>query len=63
MCKYLNNRLHNFIKGARGGAVGWGTALQTASLRVLFPMVSMEFFIDNPFDRIMALGLTASNRN
>ena len=33
-------------KGARGGADGWGTALQTGRLRVRFPMVSLEFFID-----------------
>jgi len=32
--------------GARGGAVGWGTALQVGRSRVLFPMASLEFFID-----------------
>jgi len=32
--------------GASGGAFGWGTALQASRLRVLFPMVSLEFFID-----------------
>jgi len=32
--------------GARGGAVGWGTALQTGRSRVRFPMVSLEIFID-----------------
>jgi hypothetical protein len=26
--------------------VGWGTALQTGTSRVRFPMVSLEFFID-----------------
>ena len=26
---------------------GWGTALQTVRLRVRFPMVSLEFFMDN----------------
>jgi hypothetical protein len=31
---------------ARGGAVGCGTALQAGKLRVRFPVVSMEFFID-----------------
>jgi len=31
---------------ARGGAVGWGTALQTGRSRVRFLMVSLEFFID-----------------
>jgi hypothetical protein len=32
--------------GVRGGAVGWGTALQVGRSRVRFPMVSLEFFID-----------------
>ena len=31
---------------ARSGAVGWGTVLQAGRLRVRFPMVSSEFFID-----------------
>jgi len=31
--------------GARGGAVGWGTALQAGRSRVRFPTVSFEFFI------------------
>jgi hypothetical protein len=30
----------------RGGAVGWGTALQTGRSRFRFPMVSLEFFIE-----------------
>ena len=30
----------------RGGAFGWGTALQAGRSRVLSPMVSLEFFID-----------------
>ena len=34
------------ILGARGGSVGWGTALQVGRSRVRFPMVSLEFFID-----------------
>jgi len=29
-----------------GHAVDWGTALQAGRLRVRFPMVSLEFFID-----------------
>jgi hypothetical protein len=33
-------------KEARGGAVGWGTALQAGRSRIRFPMVSLEFFID-----------------
>jgi hypothetical protein len=32
--------------GTCGGAVGWGTALQTGRSRVRFPIVSLEFFID-----------------
>ena len=32
--------------GARGGAVGWGTALQARRSWVRFPMVSLDFFID-----------------
>ena len=47
-----------FWRGVRGGAVGRGTALQTGSSRVRFPVVSLEFFIDNPFGRTMALGST-----
>jgi len=38
-------KVHGF-KGARGGAVGWGTALQVGRSQVQFPMVSLEFFID-----------------
>ena len=34
------------LKGDRGGAVCWGTALQASRSRVRFPMVSLEFFID-----------------
>jgi hypothetical protein len=52
--RQLKNRLlylheesftRNFF-GARGGAVGWGTALQAGMSQVRFPMVSLEFFID-----------------
>jgi hypothetical protein len=39
------------VKGARGGAVGWGTALRAGRSRVRFPMVALEFVT-------MALGLT-----
>ena len=35
--------------GARGGAVGSGTALQAGKSRVRFPMVSLDFFIDISF--------------
>ena len=41
---YLDTLLQ--FLGARGGAVGLGTALQVGRLRVRFPMVSLEFFID-----------------
>ena len=30
----------------RGGAVGWGTALQVGTSGVRFPTVSLEFFLD-----------------
>jgi hypothetical protein len=36
---------HFTLPGGRGGAVGWGTALQTGRSRVRFPMMSLEFFI------------------
>jgi len=35
-----------------------GTALQAGRSRVRFPTVSLNFFIDNPSGRTMALGLT-----
>jgi hypothetical protein len=34
------------LNGARGGAFGWGTALQAERSWVRYPMVSLEFFID-----------------
>jgi hypothetical protein len=36
------------------------TALHISRSRVRFPMVSLEFFIDIPYGRTMALGLTQS---
>jgi hypothetical protein len=36
--------------GARGGAVGWGSALQAGRSRIRFPMVSLEFFIGPAVD-------------
>ena len=46
-------------RGARGGAFGWGTALQAGRSRVRFPMVSLQFLIDLiTSDRTMALGST-----
>ena len=35
--------------GARGGAVGWGTAVQVGRSRVRFLKVSLEIFIDISF--------------
>jgi hypothetical protein len=32
--------------GARGAAVGSGTALQAGRTRVRFPMASLDFFVD-----------------
>ena len=47
---YMTHHL-NFLsllntQGARGGEVGWGTALQVGRSRVRSPMVYLEFFID-----------------
>ena len=46
-------------EGPRGGAVGWGSALRAGRTRVLFSMLSVEFFIDMilpaalwPWDRL-----------
>jgi len=36
--------MKQFITGAHGGAVGWGTALQAGRSRVRLPIVSLEFF-------------------
>ena len=50
--------------GARGGAFGWGTALQAAKSQVRFPMVSLKFFIDRIFRPHYVPGVdSASNRN
>ena len=35
-----------FQVGVHGGSVGWGTALQAGRLRVRFPTVPLQFFID-----------------
>ena len=51
--------LYMFRAGTRGGAVGWGTALQAGRSRVRFPMVSLDFFHwHNPSSRTMVLGST-----
>ena len=48
--------------GVRGGAVGWGTALQVGKSRVRFPMVSFES--TQSFQPHYGLGVeSASNRN
>jgi hypothetical protein len=39
-------KVYLYDMGARGGAVGLGTALKAGRSRVRFPMVSLEFFID-----------------
>ena len=44
--------------GVCGRAVEWGTAVKAGRSAVRFPMVSLEFFIDNPFGVY-----SASNRN
>ena len=45
--------------GARGGAVGWGTALQDGRSRVWFPIMSMEIFLwHNPSGCTMEMGTT-----
>ena len=52
--------------GVRGGAVGWGTALQAGGSRVRFLIVSLEFYLHNHPGRSTARGLTvdsASNGN
>jgi hypothetical protein len=47
------------LNGARGGTVGWGTALQAGRSRVRFQMVSVEFFFDNnPSGRATVMGST-----
>ena len=49
---------------AQGGAVGWGTALQTGRLRFWFPMVSMELLFEIILLVHYGPGVdSASNRN
>ena len=40
------NQLYHWKISARGGAVGWGTALQVWRSRLRFPRALLEFFID-----------------
>jgi len=53
--------LRHDIQGARGGAVGWGTALQAGMPRVRFLIVSLEFSINIILPA--AIWPSASNRN
>jgi len=43
---YMGEGFDLYSEHADGGAVGWGTALQTGRSRVRIRMVSLEFFID-----------------
>jgi hypothetical protein len=50
--------------GVRGGAVGWGTALQAGRSRVRFPMVSLDFSLTYSFQPYHGPGFDSeSNRN
>jgi len=52
------------LYGVHGGAVGSGTALQAGRSLVLFPMVSLKFFIDIILPAALYPGVdSASNRN
>ena len=58
-CIIQNLRRYMFEIGARGGAVGWGTALQARRSRVRFPYdVIGIFHWHKPSGRTMALGST-----
>jgi hypothetical protein len=54
ICSPHHSKISNWVllwytyttRGARGNAVGWGTALQVGRSQVRFSMVSLEFFID-----------------
>jgi len=52
---------YNEQRGARGGTVGWGTALQAGKVAGSIPYgVIAIFHWRNPSDRTMALGSTQS---
>ena len=56
---YFAWRLSTCMVTSRGGAVGWGTALQAGRWRDRFSVVSLEFFIDiKPSGRNMDTGPT-----
>ena len=60
----INYVWHKLNVGTRGGAFGWGTALQTGRSRVRFPMVSLEFCIPQSFRLHYDSGVnSASNGN
>ena len=42
----VDYKLIFYKMGARGSAVGWGTALKAGRSRVRYPIVSLKFFID-----------------
>ena len=44
--KFLIIWFHYTVQRARGGAVGSSTALLGGRVRIRFPMVSMEFFVE-----------------
>jgi hypothetical protein len=49
LCELIYNNFNSVIEiwgGPRGGAVGWGTALQAGRLWVRFPTMSLDFLID-----------------
>ena len=43
---FKRSNCYTAIRGVRGGAVGWCTALQAGRSRVRFPLLSLECFID-----------------
>jgi hypothetical protein len=57
MVLYFRNIAWRRVNSEDGGAVRWGTALQTGRSRVRFPMVPVDFFHwHNLVGRTMALG-------
>ena len=67
VCKFVQfsgTFISKFLINARGGAVGWGTALQAGRSRVRFPLVSLEFFNEIILLAALWLGVdSSSNRN
>jgi len=51
------------MTGGRGGAIGWGIALQAGKSRVRIPIVSLEFFIDTLRSHYGPWFDSAPNRN